>query len=223
MLTVCNRKFLANIGVGKSHAGEHLDKVVYLTRKAAEGVDERQMEILLVAAELHETDDKKYGGDATFKNARMLMEECGYDASFIEDVIVVIGLVSCSANKDTVPEGIEEWQLIVREADRLEGVSLARLADYSEESGQPPYLESTPRVKTIEEIYEIATTDRYLAYKKSVSSIDHLYDKLLHILKAIKNPYLRGLADGKQEKMENLCLYFGEKGTITTDEIRMFD
>ena len=219
-----NRDFLAKIGVGASHAGEHLDKVVELCQEASKELSCYQRLVIKYAAELHETDDKKYGGDLTFKNAIEIMKQNeDLDDDFIKDVVFVISLVSCSTNKDFIPENAEPWHLIVRHADRLEGVDIKRGIEYGLETGQPLFLDTTERATSVEDLYaRLATKERYANYKKSVSFIDHFYDKLLHILAGIDNLYLKSLAGDKQEKMEQLCLKFGETGTITREEIAEF-
>ena len=75
--------------------------------------------------------------------------------------------------------------LFPRYADRLEAIGLIgveRTLEYTLKKGQPLFLEETAKGKTVDELNEIATKERYDSYvSKSVSMFDHFYDKLLHL------------------------------------------
>ena len=115
------------------------------------------------------------GGDGTVTS--ML-----YKYSFIKDVIKLIDLVSCSKNGDSDPD--YPWMAIPRDCDRLEAIGeigIHRCDEYSTATNAPDFTPETVRVYTEEELWKVATPDRFAKYKKSISKIDHYYDKLLHI------------------------------------------
>lgn len=101
---------------------------------------------------------------------------------FIEDVLELISLVSCSKNGNREPR--EKWMVIPRDCDRLEAIGeigIQRCDEYSAAINAPDYTPDTVKVYTEEELWQVATPERFAKYKKSVSKIDHYYDKLLHI------------------------------------------
>ena len=74
-------------------------------------------------------------------------------------------------------------------------------------------MESTPRATTREELEKIATPERFKNYTgKSLSMIDHYYDKLLHLSNMhTQNQYLLNEAKKRHDIMVNFCLEFGRE------------
>ena len=88
----------------------------------------------------------------------------------------------------------------------------------------PLYLESSPKPTTEEEIWALATEERYNSYNgKSLSMIDHYYDKLLRLsVFPIKNKYFDIECAKRRQPLIDFLLYFGQKGSITFDEVEEF-
>lgn len=209
-------------GDDDSHNIVHARKVRDLVLIGSNGLTKYQIDILLISALLHDVDDKKYVKTKNYANAREIMKQAGCDESTIETVIKIISLVSCSENGDRVPEWAEDWMIVVRQADRLEGLDIGRMLKYGQKHGQPLHTQETARVNDLNELYtSAATKEKYELYCQGVpskSGIDHIYEKLLHVLLAIDNPYLKPFIAEKQKKLEAIVLEFGRLGTAMTHE-----
>jgi len=142
----------------------------------------------------------------------------------------MVSIVSASKNGDRIPEEIKdkEWMLIPRYADRIEAIGIIgveRCYTYTKNvSKLPLYLESSPKPSTEEEIWKYATQERYNAYSgKSVSMIDHYYDKLLRLSTfPIRNRYFDSECEKRRRPLIEFLLYFGRTGRITNEDIEEF-
>lgn len=174
------------------HGIDHMIAVMEHAKKAVslEELPEIIKEQIILAALLHDADDIKiFPKSIGYQNAKSLLssyvdevEHVGDRESFIDDVIKLIDLVSCSKNGDSEPPC--PWMAIPRDCDRLEAIGeigIRRCDEYSAAVGAPDYVHETIKVNTEEELWMVATPERFKNYKKSISKIDHYYDKLLHI------------------------------------------
>lgn len=158
--------------------------------------------------------------------------------SLVSTALSIISVVSTSANGNAVPEGIPPWHLIVRHADRLEAlglVGLQRCYDYTIATGRPLALPITLRATSLDDLKQrVAPAARFAAYcgsgpshvswgsgsGKSLSMVDHVYDKLLHIgdpdcfPSADDNSYLNAEAAVRHGVIVNFALAFGEGGMV---------
>lgn len=245
MLKKKGKDFLNKAGIDESHGEKHAFEVLKLATIASTGLHWYLILVSNLAAFLHDFDDKKYFKDNNnYENARLLLKEVGFSNNIIDLVVFSISLVSCSTNKDNVPKApksIPRWfrgfinnfinmLLIARQADRIKGVSLPRMIEYGRriKDGkviQPLYVASTICVMSRQDLYaKAARVERYRRYDgKSASAIDHIYDKLLHILAGITNPHLKTMVRDQQFKLEELCLHFGRNGgVITLEEVEHY-
>jgi uncharacterized protein len=180
---------------------------------------------ILVASLLHDVDDSKYFSTKNFENARNLIkdtiESLKVDLSFmtyewIELVIEMISLVSCSKNGNAVPN--ETWKLIPRLADRLDAigtVGIERTIAYNKMKNRPMHDENTKRVYSLEELNNVASLERfngYLAGKNEFNTIGHMYDKLIHIGRpeyfGTDNQYIVEEANKSRKIMENFVIQY---------------
>lgn len=145
-----------------------------------------------LAALLHDADDKKYfpRTATTYENARRIMAEAGAPQAVIDDAVLMIGHVSCSANGNAVPpEAVDSPELLwPRWADRLEAtgeIGVVRCYMYDAKSGRPLFTAETPRPTTAAECFAHATEERFAEYQRSgggsASMVDHYFDKLLQV------------------------------------------
>jgi hypothetical protein len=133
----------------------------------------------------------------------------------------MIGWVSCSANGDSVPaEAVSQpWLLYPRHADRLTAIGwtgVYRCWKYNRTIKSPPFVDSTARCATEEEVWKVATPARYALYKgDSASMVDHFYDKLLHVGRfETDNQFLHDEARRRVEPLLEFVLKFGRTGTV---------
>lgn len=223
---------LTDAKVCKSHGINHAITVMEHSILALESkeyfITDEQKEAVKLAALLHDADDKKFFPEhKNYDNLRFILKCKSSD--FVILVIKMVSLVSSSLNADRIPEDAakNEWMLIPRYADRVEAIGLVgieRCFQYNKTINCKLYTELTPRAKTVDEIYLIATKERYNNYKgDSVSMIDHYYDKLIRINNIlIDNDYLVNLANKRNQVIIKFILWFGEKGTINNEEIEQF-
>jgi len=220
------RELMSNHNVG-GHGIDHMIAVMEHAKKAVlcEDLPQHTKEQIILAALLHDADDTKiFPNNKEYENARAILNETLTEEyltslmkddkyQFIEDIIRLISLVSCSKNGDSDPE--HAWMVIPRDCDRLEAIGeigIQRCDEYSNATNAPDYIHSTAIVHTEEELWKVATPERFAKYKKSVSKIDHYYDKLLHIGKPeclkSKNRYILEEASRRNRIMIRYVLDF---------------
>ena len=163
---------------------------------------------ILLASLLHDVDDKKFFKTINNKNARDLLMNyvCEEQISLI---IEMISLVSTSENGNStiICKADEKWKLIPRDCDRIEAlgnVGINRCYEYTLSIGNPIYTDSTPLPVTTLQLEAVChgRFDEYQKNKKSISMIDHFYDKLLHLHKLSSgNKYLQEIADQRHTQM----------------------
>jgi uncharacterized protein len=189
-------------------------------------LDEWEQISVLLAAALHDVDDRKFTKSKDLNGARRILLAINFPRS--ELVLEMIRLVSCSKNGNTVEAGRPLWHYIPRDADRLEAigrVGIKRAHDTTVEFAERGmaqtafWTESTPRCQTREELERVATPERLETYHRqggySTSLIDHVYDKLLHIHRLSSgSPTLQKMADERHGIMVEFVLEFGRTGTI---------
>lgn len=202
---------LSKSEIDKGHGIDHAKKVLthaYYVMKDDKNFKDRDS--ILLASLLHDVDDRKFfPNNNDYDNARLILKEVAPEDENI--VIDMIKLVSCSKNRDNVPEGTPSHYLIPRYCDRLEAIGnigIERCLVYSKYTGFPLFTQETPLALNEKELREIATNERYSNYRGvSLSSLDHFYDKVLHIL---KNPtgyeYIDKLAAKRREEVIQFCI-----------------
>jgi uncharacterized protein len=190
-----------------------------------------------LAALLHDVDDHKYfPRHHHHENARALLARAAVadKDDYIAPILLMIDLVSCSANGNHVPEcivrrGDYHW-LIPRWADRLEAVGaigVVRCYQYNIEHHQPLCSTYSPRAVTAEQVWQYATTERFVAYQErggtSSDMISHYYDKLLHVARPpqdiVRNTYLEQMAEQSALELVEVCIRYGQTGRVDEEYI----
>lgn len=218
------------------HGCAHLSRVLAHSSLAINGLGltEDQNFVVITAALLHDADDYKIFPNSTSKleNAHMIMTQARFPERLHKLVRDSILLVSCStqdaieqwleyeaykANEEkghTEPEVVafEKWQLIPRDADRLDAigkVGVKRCLDFSS-SKLELCVDSTPLPTTREKLLmeiDPSRFENYMRGVKSESTLDHFFDKLLHLDCAdSENKYLIEQAKKAKDEMIELLL-----------------
>ena len=178
-----------------------------------------KLEVLL-ASLLHDADDAKFfPNNKNFENATNILIKLNIPDNSIDNIIHMISLVSASKNGDNIPENLKdkEYYFYPRYADRLEAlgvIGVKRCYKYTQTIKNPLYTNTTLRPKNKEDLWNnIATEERYNNYTgKSVSMIDHYYDKLLRLGKfPIKNNYFDKICDTRNKVLVDIVLEFGKQ------------
>jgi len=181
-----------------------------------------------LAALLHDADDKKFfPNNNNYENLRNILE--GETENFINEVVVMVDLVSSSKNGDRIPDFVvgKEWMLIPRYADRLEAIGLIgieRCYQYGKTTNNHLYVSTTPRPTTINEIWNYASEERYNKYSgTSDSMMDHYFDKLLRVtLFPIRNKYLDFKCNQRRQAIIDFVLFFSNKINMTKEDVETF-
>lgn len=84
------------------------------------------LEIVSLAALLHDVDDVKLTQSINYQNARLLMNKYGIDQATQEEVIAIIQDVSFKGNQSKSPSTLEGK--IVQDADRLDAIGAIGIA-----------------------------------------------------------------------------------------------
>ena len=119
------------------HDTEHMMRVCRNAMKIAEYEPDCDMDVVILAALLHDVDDHKLFATENNVNARAFMAARNVPEKQIERICRIIDSVSFSKNKDRRPDTIEA--MIVQDADRLDAmgaVGIARTFAYGGEHGR---------------------------------------------------------------------------------------
>jgi uncharacterized protein len=225
-------KILTTHNVCPSHGIDHAIAVMNHAENALNHAtfkfDERIKRCVLLAALLHDADDRKFFSDnLNYENLRQVLSESPSDE--VDLIIRMVSLVSSSKNGDRIPEDAvdNEWLLYPRYADRLEAIGLIgveRCYQYALTTKNPLYVATTPCVTTEEEMWQVATIERYNRYNGvSDSMIDHYYDKLLRTtMFPIRNSYFDKETEIRRKPSIDFVLMFGKKKSISDEEVKTF-
>ena len=152
----------------------------------------------------------------------------------IDEAVNMISYVSASGNGNSVPERCidQPYLLWPRFSDRLEAIGtigMVRCFQYNEECGNPLMCDTTPRPKSVEEVWaevKLSRFDNYMLKKVSNSMMDHYYDKLLHIAvfdkNVVQNSFLIEEAARRVQPLVDVCLSFGTTGIVPVDLIKSY-
>jgi len=173
-----------------------------------------------LGALLHEVDDHKLFSDGGCLDEILTQSLPSSHHHIIPWVKRMVELVPCSSNGNHVGDE-PHWYYIPRDADRIEAngaIGILRWYKHNQTTKQPLYLPTTPRATTVEELYAIATPERFARYSQggqSESGMDHFYDKLLHLNHiASGNSYLKEAMAGRHKVVEDYALGFGRLGEL---------
>jgi uncharacterized protein len=221
VMSLCKRR-----NIPEDHGIEHAIKVMTNASRALSHfkLGEASMEAVLLAALLHDVDDRKFTDSRDYEYARGILHHVGYyKQGFISTATIkMISLVSCCKNGNDIDSQFPAWYYIPRDADRLEALGyngIKRAHDVTVSRGGQFWLpDTTPRCKTEDDLSKVASKERYDQYKAtgtSASLIDHFYDKLLHVHKLSSGcPELQEIANERRQIMVDFVLEFGRTGTI---------
>lgn len=211
---------LPNLKDDPSHSIEHFNCVMNHAKKAVEhlDIDDSIKDAIIVAAYLHDVDDMK-----------LVVNKCTTHDSWTEyvldkakipnrDMIIkMIDLVSCSKNGDNRDDDLPMYYYIPRYCDRLEAIGqkgIERCIQFGSHANRPMYDSDTKRVYNKEELYEVATQERYQLYTKGLikntTTIDHFYDKILHIKlpEWMDNDYLKMMFENESNYIEDYIINY---------------
>lgn len=177
--------FSGNAG---GHDASHTMRVYRNALLIAKDENPCNMEIVSLAALLHDADDHKLFHTENNSNARQFLASQKLDEELIEQIIRAINSVSFSRNRGRKPETIEG--MIVQDADRLDAIGaigIARTFAYGGEHG-----------RSLE------------------SSVQHFHDKLLLLKEEMNTEAARKLAEDRHRFMEQFLLEYQKETDMNT-------
>ena len=177
--------FSGNAG---GHDASHTLRVYQNALLIAENENPCNMEIVSLAALLHDADDHKLFHTENNSNARQFLASQKLDKELIEEIIRAINSVSFSRNRGRKPETIEG--IIVQDTDRLDAIGaigIARTFAYGGEHG-----------RSLE------------------SSVQHFHDKLLLLKEEMNTEAARKLAEDRHRFMEQFLLEYQKETDMNT-------
>lgn len=151
------------------------------------------LEIVSLAALLHDVDDVKLTQSINYQNARLLMNKYGID-KVQEEVIAIIQDVSFKGNQSKSPSTLEGK--IVQDADRLDAIGaigIARAFTFGGNHNRPLYNDENPVLNMDEASYR----------QHKSSTINHFYEKLLLLKDMMNTDSAKRLASMRHQFMLN--------------------
>jgi uncharacterized protein len=189
---------------GSGHDWAHIRRVWLMARRLAADSPEANPEITELGALLHDIADWKFhGGDyeAGPRAARAWLLSQHAPEELIVRVETVIREVSFKGLGVETPVSSLEAAL-VQDADRLDAigaVGIARAFAYGGHKGRPLHDPAVPPV----------THESFTSYQKSTApTINHFYEKLLHLKDRLQTPAARAVAAERHAFMEAFVARF---------------
>lgn len=226
------------LGEDATHGYEHARRVerraaVALAAAApARRVHADQALAVRMAALLHDVDDSKlFPAHCADENARLILGasgRVGAHADFDMLVIRMISLVSFSKNgiSDWDAEARQRvpwWQLVPRDADRLEALGtmgLARAYSYGCQIGRPLVRAETPRLATRADVLREVHVRYARRDSPNTSTLDCIISNIVmraHMASGIA--LLERSARAALAPLVDACLVYGARGTFGVDDL----
>ena len=193
------REFFKNDFSG--HDFYHTIRVYKLAKHIAK-TEKCDMEIVSLAALLHDVDDIKLVGKQKerFINAKTFLRKYNYNEEQIDKICHIISQVSFKGNDTIKPDSIEG--MIVQDADRLDAtgaMGITRTFAYGGNHNLPIHI---PESKHIENM----TAEEY--YNHKGTSINHFYEKLLKLKDLMNTKEAKRIAEHRHKYMETFLEEF---------------
>ncbi|MBF9140284.1 HD domain-containing protein [Hymenobacter properus] len=189
---------------GSGHDWAHIRRVWLMARQLAANSPEANQQLTELGALLHDIADWKFhGGDyeAGPRAARAWLLSQHAPEELITQVETIIREVSFKGLGVETPVSSVEAAL-VQDADRLDAigaVGIARAFAYGGHKGRPLH---DPAVAPV-------THESFASYQKSTApTINHFYEKLLHLKNRLQTPAARAVAEERHAYMEGFVTRF---------------
>ena len=189
---------------GSGHDWAHIRRVWLMARRLAADAPEADAEVTELAALLHDIADWKFhGGDyeAGPRAAREWLRSQHASEILIARVETIIREVSFKGLGVETPVSSVEAAL-VQDADRLDAIGaigIARAFAYGGHKGRPLHDSAIAPV----------AHDSFASYQQNTApTLNHFYEKLLHLKDRLHTPGARQIAEGRHAFMETYVARF---------------
>ncbi|KAG7401245.1 hypothetical protein PHYBOEH_002429 [Phytophthora boehmeriae] len=192
-----------------SHDWRHIERVWTVARTLAkeEHVPEENLEIVDLAALLHDIDDWKYQQDKD-KPTKRAVEFLNSESVASDKIERVMAIIDCMGFKEELassgkmPYSVEYG--CVQDADRLDAIGaigIARCFTFGGHKMRPLYDPDVPPVENM-------TKDQYMDPNRPNTTINHFYEKLLRLRGMMKTDAGKRLAEERHAFMETFLDQF---------------
>ncbi|UOQ70884.1 HD domain-containing protein [Hymenobacter cellulosilyticus] len=192
------------LGEGSGHDWEHIRRVWHTSRALAATVPAADQLVTELGALLHDVADWKFhNGDeeAGPRAARAWLTGLQVDETVIRRVETIIREISFKGLGVPTPMSTPEGE-VVQDADRLDAIGaigVARAFAYGGHKGRPLHDPSVAPI--VHESFE--------SYKKNTApTLNHFYEKLLHLHERLHTPAARRIAQERHQFLETFLAQF---------------
>ena len=192
------------VGEGSGHDWAHIRRVWLMARRLAAATPGANNEVTELGALLHDIADWKFhGGDfeAGPRAARAWLQHLAAPEELVDRVETIIREVSFKGLGVATPVSSLEAAL-VQDADRLDAIGaigVARAFAYGGYKGRPLHDPAVPPV----------VHDSFASYQKNTApTLNHFYEKLLHLKDRLNTDAARQIATGRHAYMEEFVAQF---------------
>lgn len=187
------KEFFANDFSG--HDFWHTLRVYNLARYICR-LEKSDMEIVCLAALLHDVDDYKLVGKEAepFKNAKSFLRKLQYSPDKIEKICHIISQVSFKGSDTITPDTIEGK--IVQDVDRLDAIGAIGIARTFAYGGSHKIPMHIPDMKYNDDM----SSEEY--YKNVGTTINHFYEKLLKLKGMMNTDTAKKMAEHRHNYMD---------------------
>ncbi len=189
---------------GSGHDWEHIRRVWQVARALAHDTPHANLLLTELGALLHDVADWKFHNgneEAGPRAARVWLQSQQAPEELIQGVEKIIREVSFKGLGVATPMSTLEGEL-VQDADRLDAIGaigVARAFAYGGHKGRPLHDPSVPPV----------SHESFASYKQNVApTINHFYEKLLHLRERLHTPAARRVAEQRHAFMETFLTQF---------------
>ena len=178
---------------------------VFKTATRIATAEQADLQIVQLAALLHDVDDRKLspGTHASKANARRFLEENQVDQAKIQQIITIIGEISY-AGKDSVTPSTLEGQC-AQDADRLDAIGAIGIGRAFAFGGNRNRLMHDPAVPPKLNM----TKEDY--YHHEATTINHFYEKLFLLTDLMNTPTAKQIAAARNAFMKDFVTEFLEE------------
>lgn len=158
------------------------------------------IDVIRLAALLHDVDDRKLFDTVDYDNARTFMTGQGIPDDVQEKVVHVISQISFKGKDSIVPDTIEGK--IVQDADRLDAIGaigIGRAFAYGGSRGRPMHVPGESYLTDMD-------ADTYYSHENT--TINHFYEKLLLLKDMMNTATAKEMAEGRHRFMESFLEEF---------------
>lgn len=225
-ITASVQKWCIDNKIPDDHGFSHYQEVSKHAKAAVKDdtlLKPSEKQAIILAALLHDVDDPKI---ASFLPSTLSTTARSYPiaSSFLKDVVShdqtnlvleMISYVSCSTNGDVCLKNVPQWKYIPRDADRSQAIGtigIRRCFEYTQRMDRYLITKDTPLVydhKGLDVILSKRSLEMYVkSGGKSLSMVDHYYDKLFHLQPTSNNLYMIHLFEAQHFVMKKWLFHF---------------